>query len=416
MLCLMFSRLDSACLSLQEIAHDLGLRFDCSISKQSIDKRFSSRSVKFFKQLLSEAMRQKLSTNFPKSYLSKFNSVRIQDSTSFQVPASLKESYGGCGGCTTGALVRIQFEYDLKENGIHTFDFSSGSKQDVSYAKQNKGNINKGDLIIRDLGYSSKEVFLEIDSKEAFYISKLRSKQIVYTADINGKYKRVCFCKLYAQLQAHPKTTLETEVYLDKKGKSKSRLILEKIPSSVYESRIRKASKDAKKKGRELSEEYKLRNRMNVHITNTDSESIPCELIRKVYCIRWQIELIFKAWKSSLGIDNVKQMKKERFETQLLAKLLLIVITLKIYTAINSFKVSVDKAILSYRKYMQNIFNVLETFMICIRDLKIKAFIEKIILLNIQKPQEVEMKKGKLSSIHSLLLLSSEPDILRFRS
>ena len=415
LICLMFSRLDSESLSLQEIANEIGHHFDCSISKQSLDKRFNSHTVKFFELLLSETIKGKLSTDFPMAYLDKFNSVRIQDSTSFQLPASLKDAYGGCGGNTTGAMVRIQFEYDLKDNGIYALDIQSGSQQDVTHAKENTYKINQGDLIIRDLGFSSKAVFQEIDAKKAFYISKLRFRQHVYhQAGTDAPVQAILLKDIYKELNSPFKQVVEKEVYLDEKMKFKIRLIAEKVPDKIYEERIRKANKEVKKKGRELSKEYKLMARMNIYITNTPSETVPAEEVRKVYCIRWQVELIFKAWKSSLGIDNVKKMKKERFETQLLAKLMFIVITLDIYTLLNSYKIRVNKTIISYQKYMRHLFNKLESFMFSILQNKVSFFIDKIINTCLLKQMDIEIKKGKISSIHSIILLSSKPDILKY--
>ncbi|WP_244151074.1 MULTISPECIES: transposase [Parageobacillus] len=43
--------------------------------------------------------------------------------------------------------------------------------------------------------------------------------------------------------------------------------------------------------------------------------------------MRWQIELLFKAWKSVFDLDKVKEMKKERFECHLYGTLIAILVT-----------------------------------------------------------------------------------------
>jgi len=86
-----------------------------------------------------------------------------------------------------------------------------------------------------------------------------------------------------------------------------------------------------------LSEEYKARCRFNIFITNTSAEIFNAEAIIQLYRLRWQIELIFKSWKSLLNIHQVKAVKKDRFECQLLARFIWILINWKIFQCINAY-------------------------------------------------------------------------------
>ncbi|APM38848.1 transposase [Clostridium kluyveri] len=49
--------------------------------------------------------------------------------------------------------------------------------------------------------------------------------------------------------------------------------------------------------------------------------------IHEIYSLRWQVELIFKIWKSIFHISNVKPVKIERFKCQLYGKLILLVLS-----------------------------------------------------------------------------------------
>ena len=65
---------------------------------------------------------------------------------------------------------------------------------------------------------------------------------------------------------------------------------------------MRKTLKIHKKKGYQTSEEYKFMSRFNLFITNVPKETLPDEVVSVLYRMRWQIELIFKIWKSIFGI------------------------------------------------------------------------------------------------------------------
>ena len=50
-------------------------------------------------------------------------------------------------------------------------------------------------------------------------------------------------------------------------------------------------------------------------------------LTHELYSLRWQIELLFKAWKSVFDLEKVKKMKKERFECHVYGTLIAILVT-----------------------------------------------------------------------------------------
>jgi len=51
---------------------------------------------------------------------------------------------------------------------------------------------------------------------------------------------------------------------------------------------------------------------------------------RKLYCIRWQVELVFKNWKTNFRLDEVTGVRPERIKCMVYAKLLLIFITFRL--------------------------------------------------------------------------------------
>ena len=109
-----------------------------------------------------------------------------------------------------------------------------------------------------------------------------------------------------------------------------TRLIIEMLPQNEVQRRLSKANREAEKKGRKLTTQYKSRARLNLFLTNIPVEWVATQQVRKLYRIRWQIELRFKAWKSYYRIDAIKKMNHYRFECYIYSTLLHLMINLEI--------------------------------------------------------------------------------------
>ena len=408
----MFSRFDSDHLSLRDISNDIDDKFGYDISKQSLNDRFNEKTVDFLKLLIADSLERKFKESYPSDFLNQFSSVLIQDSTSFQLPSSLVKYYDGGGGNSTGSIIRIQFEYDMKQGRITQLEITPGSLHDVVYAKNNIDKVKKNDLIIRDLGYVCNGISEQIIANSAFFLNRLRSFQTAYIMNKHDHFEKLNFSQLYDRIKKNNLSCKEIEIYLGEKKQIKVRLIVELVPEDVYQKRIHKAGIKAKKNKRQLSNEYKSRARMNIFITNVPATIIPLEKVRLVYSLRWQIELIFKSWKSIIGIARIKKVKKERFESQLLARLLLIIVTWQIFNVINSHVQKLcNMNPISYQKFNKIIRNRLESLSFAIISGKrlVKEYMNSLLRICLKKTHEIEAKKGKMSSIHTLKGLDQIP-------
>ena len=246
------------------------------------------------------------------------------------VPSTLEDNYKSAGGdvhSRSKASISIQYEYDLKSGGIPYLELTSGDRNDRRDAGETVDHMEKGDLIIRDLGYFSTPVLQHCMGKEAFFLSRLDSSTNVY--DESGRL--ISFHDVYQSMKKSQITEMEMFVYIGKQTRLPVRLLLQFVPEEVYKKRIREKTQKSKGQGRgQLTEETRVRSRFNLFITNAQEFQLPSKQVVLLYRLRWQIELQFKIWKSVFKINSLHEMKEERYITLLYIKLLMIIINLQI--------------------------------------------------------------------------------------
>lgn len=360
--------------SLNQCAIETKNRHKLSISKQGLDQRFNAQSVLFIKTMFEEQFKHQITSAVSTEVLNKFKRILIKDSTSFDIAEQHKNMYPGSGGSASKAGMRIQYEFDLKDGTISDLNLSPSIRQDSTDAIQSQDKINKDDLIIRDLGYFALDVFEHIDKKEAFFLSRLDARILMYE-NINETTAQLNYKQLYQQMIESNQTTIELNVVIGRDKKLPVRLIAHLLPEEVYNERLRKVNKQNQKKGRKTSDAYKEYARFSFYITNIPFKTVSSAQLMFLYRLRWQIELVFKVWKSIFKLDKIGKMKLNRFLSLLYAKLLWILINWEIIMNLKIIFHNVFGKILSMNKSFQTIKENFEKFRNELIKYKVKGYI-----------------------------------------
>lgn len=338
-------------ISLEQACSEISDLHGIEIKKQSLDGRFHQGALDFILLLLSEVVKNQLLAEIEPGFLKGFNRVRLIDSTKFNIPKDLKDIFKGFNGRgINSAGVSIQYEFDIKQGEIINLQLFGATKSDSKYAEETVESIMANDLLIRDLGYYRTTTLKNIHLKGAFFISRLNAKADVYKENDAGELTKISFSELYNRMIATKSNELEIEVYLGKTKQLPVRLIVNLMPEEIYNRRVKKLDNYNKANGHKTTKEIKDRMRFNLFISNIAADIMPNEKISILYKIRWQIELVFKCWKSHMGIDKLQKMKYERFSTILYAKLLLIIINNEIINNIRCKFYRVKNKLLSMVK------------------------------------------------------------------
>jgi hypothetical protein len=331
---LMFSCGTQATTSLPDITADLDQQFSVKISKEGLHKKFSASGTNFLKELIKAHLSKQFSLQRDSELQKHFSAINIKDSSKFSLPSIYNGDYPGFGNFHQGqGMMNIQYEYDLASGNWKTLELTTINRNDQQDSKQTIESICARELHIRDLGYVTPTYLKAVIDKNAYFLNRLPAQATIYT--LNKKtISWGCIERKFKQLGG---AALDMDVLIYQKDLIGCRLVIERVTDDVYRDRIGQAKRSAKKHGVGLSRKHRARCRYNTFITNVDRQILPLEKIRKVYYLRWQIELAFKTWKSFFEISKLKKVKKERLECQLLAKLLWILLNWRLFQSCNHY-------------------------------------------------------------------------------
>lgn len=325
--------------SLMQLCSRLEASTGVFMSSEGLNKRFNRQAVQFLQLLFSHLLTQKLHAtgDLPHSYATLFRRIRILDATTFQLPDTFTSAYQGCGGSSHTAGVKIQLEYDLLSGQFLHVDTGPGKNNDRTYGSVCLETVQQKDLCIRDLGYLDLNDLAIMDSRGAYYVSRLKLNGRVYQKNPHPKYFRDGRLKKQSEYilldmeevmnRIQPGETYEIPLaYIGKEQKLPTRVVIHRLTEEQTQKRLKDQAIKEKKKGIVFSQRSKRLSAINVYITNIPPEYVPTEDVHSLYSLRWQIEILFKTWKSFFGIDHCKSMKKERLECHLYGQLISILI------------------------------------------------------------------------------------------
>lgn len=396
--------------SLSKLSTILTIDENIHLSPQALSERFNEYAVEFLKTILKETIirQNKVLANDSNNLKRMFNRINVVDATSFKISNNLKSSYKGTGGHSANAAVKIQLQYDVLSGQILACDIGKGASSDSAYVKEVQKNIQTNDLILKDLGYFNMGDLNYIDKKKAHYISKIKKYTIVYIND-EKQYSQVDILE-YVKTLSEGQTLDIPDAYIGANEKLKTRLIITKLSEeNKMKRKIKnKLASQRYKRGMD-AERSDLWDSINVYVTNINEKMMQADEIHDLYSLRWQIEIMFKVWKSLFKINRVKKVSLHRFECFLYGKLISIVLD-----SIIVFK-SKGFAYLNEKKYISiyKAFAIVRENSCKIRDSLLKnitsywSLVKKIIILILKQGVKSKKKhKKRADEILELTILS----------
>ena len=291
------------------------------ITKQGLAQRFSPASADLARCVLETAVQFVIDSQpMAMPLLKRFNGVYIRDSSTISLPHELKTLWpGGASAQGEYARVKLHVRLEVCSGQLGGPVLVAGREHDSKSPFQME-ELRKGALRMGDLGFFSLDQFA-VDSEQGIYwLSWYKADTCLYYAE-DGQPLH-----LLKWLGEQMEDQSELQVQLGQKHRLPCRLIAIRVPPAEVEERRRRLREYAQKKQVALRAERLALAEWDLILTNIPQELLTISESLVLMRVRWQIELLFKRWKSLFQIDEWRSKNIWRILTELYAKLLSVVI------------------------------------------------------------------------------------------
>lgn len=293
-----------------------------NVTAQGVGNRFSPKLIDFLEALFRRAIREVVvSDKIPAALLKRFPAVLLLDSTTITLPAELAERFSGCGGSHGfgKAALKLQVQFDLRSGALQAVAVESGRDCDYKTPLQ-RAPLLRGSLRIADLGYFDTDVYASLSAHDVSWLSRLQFGTSVFTTTGQS-------LPLLSWLNEQPPGIVDRPILLHSERRISCRLIAWRIPEEQAHLRRQKLIAEAQRKsGRMPTQERLAWCDWQIFVTNVPVELLSPQEVTVLYRARWQIELLFKRWKSLGCIAELTGPTLTRQLVRLWARLIAVIV------------------------------------------------------------------------------------------
>jgi hypothetical protein len=295
------------------------------ITPEALQQRMTVRAVAFLRELVQTAFTKLHSgdTICEEGIFAPFPRVHIADSTGFGLPESLAKEFPGAGGSGSQAGAKIQLVWEYKSHTFDHFALLPWNVPDNKYVDTVVALAQAHSLFLFDLGYFKLAAFATIAAAQAYFLSRL-NHQTTLREVVGGRQQSL---DLAGCLARETQPVIEKAIVLGAYERVPARLIALRMPETIVNERRRQAYAVAKKRGYTPSQAYLTLLAWNLFVTNVPAPVWSPQTVGIAYSLRWQVELVFRGWKSGLHVATLTTTRKYSTLCYLYGRMLLILLT-----------------------------------------------------------------------------------------
>ena len=291
------------------------------ITAQGLEQKFGEGSAKFMQTMLEQAVSQLIKTSLDKDeeLLNRFQRIHIQDGSVIGLPDECVEIWQGVRpknkkGCSA---VKLHVSLEYKSGQVSGPVLANGREHDQKSPFFHQ-TLKSGELRITDLGFFSLDQLEKGSQAGGFWVIRYKNDVILYQND-QELHLASFLKKQHNQLVDIPVQVGQTR-YLP------CRLIAIQVDKQTAAERIRKLRAEAKKNKKPLSAERLQLAHWTIILTNAPQNLLSPLEVYTLLRLRWQIELLFRLWKTYSQVDESESKNPWRILTEMYAKLIAVLI------------------------------------------------------------------------------------------
>lgn len=320
---------------------------DHQISRVALHYRFSREASQFLWTCLEWiiAQSQQLHLLLQTGLLDPFARVLIHDSSSWDLPPALHTAFAGSGGSASPANGKLHLSYELKRGLLKLWPLRAGKDPDQAFGAELLDAVQPKDLVLVDLGFFSLRFLAGVAQKSAYFLSRFLIGTALWSAET---------LKPIVLPQVLKKATGDAYQHLVVIGTDTQlacRLIALRVPELIVQRRRRQLKKTAQKKGRTPSRLHLDLCAWTLLVTNAPDALLPAPKIRTFYRLRWQVELVFKQFKSVLRLHHCHTRNPYRLLGEVYGKLIAAVLVHSLHGCVNAELWNSQRQQLSFDKF-----------------------------------------------------------------
>jgi Transposase DDE domain len=289
------------------------------VSPQGLDQRFTEAGATLLKACLDAVVAPVLTARpVADGLLARFAAVYVLDSTTITLPDCLATLWpGGRVATNTQAALKGTVRIDLRRGCLAGLELTPGRTQDRATNLQH-APVPKGAIRIADQGFWSLPVFRAITAGGGYFLSRYHAQTSVWHTGTRLDLPR------WLAAQATP--VIDVAVTLGKAERLPARLLALRVPQAVADQRRRRLRASARAGGHAVPQTTLALVDWTLLVTNAPADRLSIDEAEVLRRLRWQIELLFKLWKSHGHVDASRSANPWRILCEVYAKLLAVVL------------------------------------------------------------------------------------------